>query len=121
MLIAYSSSGCSDTAYADLIVEEEEIFYVPNSFTPDNYQYNQVFQPVFSSGFDPYSYQLLIFNRWGELIFESFNHTVGWNGSYGRNGEVEMCQDGTYIWQIYFKSSNNDDRKLVTGHVNLLR
>jgi gliding motility-associated-like protein len=121
MLIAYSSSGCSDTAYADLIVEEEEIFYVPNSFTPDNDQYNQVFQPVFSSGFDPYSYQLLIFNRWGELIFESFNHTVGWNGSYGRNGEVEMCQDGTYIWQIYFKSSNNDDRKLVTGHVNLLR
>jgi gliding motility-associated-like protein len=121
MLIAYSPSGCPDTAYASVFVEEEEIFYVPNTFTPDGDQFNQVFQPVFSSGFDVYSYQLLIFNRWGELIFESFDHTIGWDGSYGANGEVELCQDGIYIWKIYFKRTSDDERRSVTGHVNLLR
>jgi gliding motility-associated-like protein len=120
-LVVENDYGCVDTAQVFIVVEEELIFYVPNAFTPDNDQYNQVFQPVFTSGFTPSSYQLLIFNRWGELIFESFDHTIGWDGSYGRNREVEMCQDGTYIWKIYFKSSNNDERKSVTGHVSLLR
>jgi gliding motility-associated-like protein len=59
----------------------------------------------------------LIFNRWGEVIFESNNALIGWDGTY--SGEV--CQDGTYIWQITFKEIGKDKRIVVRGHVNLLR
>jgi gliding motility-associated-like protein len=120
-LVAMSPLGCADTAYATIIVQEEILFYVPNTFTPDDDDYNPIFQPVFTAGFDPYDYTLLIFNRWGEIIFESRNAAIGWNGTYGSNGEIEMCQDGTYTWKIEFKTNASDERKMVVGHVNLIR
>ena len=120
-LIAYSPFGCADTANTTIQVYEELIYYVPNTFTPDDDSFNPIFQPVFTSGFDPYDYSLYIFNRWGELIFESHDATVGWDGTYGSNGEIEMCQDGTYTWKIEFKVTRWDERKQALGHVNLLR
>lgn len=120
-LIAYSPLGCSDTAVATIQLQEELIFYVPNTFTPDDDNFNQTFQPVFTSGFDPFDYTMLIFNRWGEIIFESHDAAVGWNGSYGNNGEVDLVQDGTYTWKIEFKTNRNDERKMVVGHVNILK
>ena len=120
-LIAYSPLGCTDTALAYINVVEELIYYVPNTFTPDDDNFNPVFQPIFTAGFDPYDYTLLIFNRWGEIIFESKDASIGWNGTYGSNGEIQMCQDGTYTWKIEFKTKLNDERKMILGHVNLVR
>lgn len=116
-LIAYSPLGCSDTAYATIQLTEEVIFYVPNTFTPDDDDYNPTFQPVFTAGYDPYDFTLLIFNRWGEILFESHNADIGWDGTYGGG----LVQDGTYTWKIEFKTTANDERKLVVGHVNILR
>ena len=121
ILIATSPLGCTDTATAIIQVYEELLFYVPNTFTPDIDNYNPIFLPIFTSGFDPYNYNLMIFNRWGEVIFESNDPQVGWNGSYGNNGEIEMCQDGVYTWKIEFKVTRNDERKRAVGHVNLIR
>jgi gliding motility-associated-like protein len=64
---------------------------------------------------------LRIYNRWGELIFESHDVSVGWDGSYGDSGQIEICQDGTYTWKIEFKTSMNDERKSIQGHLNLIR
>ncbi len=116
-LIALSQYGCSDTAYAIIEVQEDLIFYVPNTFTPDNDNYNETFQPVFTSGFDPYDFNLLIFNRWGEILFESNNANVGWDGTYGG----KIVKDGTYIWKIEFKTKYTDERQIHRGHVNILR
>jgi len=118
-LIAYSSIGCSDTAYATVKVNEEVIFYVPNTFTPDADDHNETFQPVFTSGYDPFDYTLLIFNRWGEIIFESHNVDVGWDATYG--GDHINVQDGTYTWKIEFKTTQTDERINVVGHVNVIR
>jgi gliding motility-associated-like protein len=120
-LVATSPLGCTDTATTIIQVYEELLFYVPNTFTPDNDKYNPVFLPIFTSGFDPFDYNLMIFNRWGEVIFESNNHEVGWDGSYGKNGEIEMVQDGVYTWKIEFKVTRWDERRRVVGHVNLIR
>lgn len=120
-LIAYSPFGCTDTAYSTIQIQEELIFYVPNTFTPDDDDYNPIFKPIFTAGYDPYDYTLLIFNRWGELIFESHNTDIGWDGSYGSNREIEMVQDGTYTWKIEFKVTVTDERKMVVGHVNVIR
>jgi gliding motility-associated-like protein len=118
-LIATSSLGCVDTAYGFIQVQAELLYYVPNSFTPDKDDYNEIFKPIFTSGFDPYDYTLLIYNRWGEIIFESHNAEIGWEGTYGVNGEI--VQDGTYTWTIEFKRSINDAHKQIQGHVNVLR
>ena len=120
-LIAYSPLGCTDTATSVIQIYEELIFYVPNTFTPDNDDYNPTFKPIFTSGFDPQEYVLYIYNRWGELIFESHNAEVGWDGSYGSNREIDLCQDGTYTWKIEFKVTRWDERKIAVGHVNLIR
>jgi gliding motility-associated-like protein len=121
VLVATSPLGCIDSAQATIQIQEPLIYYVPNTFTPDNDNFNQTFKPIFTSGFDPYDYTLYIFNRWGEIIFESHDANVGWNGTYGSNGEIEMVQDGTYTWKIEFKTKANDERKMIIGHVNILR
>ncbi|MDH4474644.1 MAG: gliding motility-associated C-terminal domain-containing protein [Fluviicola sp.] len=122
MLIATSDLGCVDTAYQIIQVTEELIFYVPNAFTPDGDEFNNLFKPVFYSGFDPYDFSLLIFDRWGEIIFESNDATMGWDGTYGANDSNNgIVQNGTYTWKIEFKSSVTDERKIALGHLNLLR
>jgi len=120
-LIAFSPFGCSDTTQSTIQIQEQVIFYVPNTFTPDFDSYNQSFKPIFTSGFDPFDYSLFIYNRWGEVIFESHNSEIGWDGSYGNQRQTEMIQDGAYTWKIEFKTTSTDERKMVTGHVNILR
>jgi gliding motility-associated-like protein len=117
MLIAYNEAGCSDTAMYSIQVQERLIFYVPNTFTPNGNTRNELFQPIFTSGYDIYSYELMIFNRWGEILFESYNDKVGWDGTYGG---VLLPQD-TYVWRIRFKLLDDDDYQEYYGHVNLLR
>lgn len=120
-LYAFSPLGCVDSAFATIQINEPVIFYVPNTFTPDFDDYNQTFQPIFTSGYDPYDFTMLIFNRWGEIIFETHDVTFGWDGSYGSNREIDMVQEGTYTWKIEFKTTATDERKMVVGHVNIIK
>jgi gliding motility-associated-like protein len=116
-LVVSTNEGCRDTAYAIINIADRIVFYVPNSFTPDGDKFNETFTPVFTSGFDPMDYNLILFNRWGEIIFESNNAKVGWDGTYGG----KPVKDGTYVWKIEFKETMSDKRHIHTGHVNLLR
>ncbi|HZH86732.1 MAG TPA: PKD domain-containing protein [Brumimicrobium sp.] len=120
ILIATSSMGCSDTTSTVIPVEEELIYYVPNSFTPDGDNLNQTFKPIFTSGFDPLDYHFVIFNRWGETVFESHNANFGWDGTYGIDQQL-IAKEGTYVYTIEFKRNNNDKRMKISGHVNLLK
>jgi gliding motility-associated-like protein len=120
-LIASTSFGCIDSAMAIIEVQEGLLYYIPNTFTPDGDLFNQTFKPIFTSGFDPFDYTLLIFNRWGEIVFESRNPEIGWDGTYGGNHEIGLCQEGVFTWKIEFKTIRNDERKMMVGHVNMLR
>lgn len=117
-LIASSPSGCTDSLTQFIGYQEPLIFYVPNTFTPDQDQFNQQWKPVFTSGFNPYDYHLRIFNRWGELIWESFNYETGWDGVYGKDFQA---QDGIYTWEITYATKTNNEKQRVTGTLNLLR
>lgn len=118
-LTAISDFGCMDQAQLIIEYDEQEIFYIPNTFTPDGDNFNQIFTPVFYSGFDPYNFEMLIFNRWGEIVFETHNAEIGWDGSYGVKGIKAM--DGTYSWKITYKNPKTDERKVIVGHVTLMR
>jgi gliding motility-associated-like protein len=116
-LIAVNQVGCTDTVIQEIFVDEELIYFVPNTFTPDGDALNNTFEPVFASGFDPFDYSLLIFNRWGQVIFESHDATIGWDGTY--NGKY--VQDGTYTWKLEFKLKSSDERKVAVGHILMMR
>jgi gliding motility-associated-like protein len=116
-LISESSEGCLGSSQITIEFIEGLIYYIPNTFTPDGDVYNQTFKPVFTSGFDPYNYEMLIFNRWGEILFETHDVTYGWDGKYA----LKNCQEGIYSYKITFKNPILDERKVVCGSINLLK
>lgn len=116
-LMVENEFGCKDSSMLYIQVKGDEIFYIPNTFTPDGDEHNNIFIPVFTNGFDPANFQLEIYNRWGELIFQSLNSNKGWDGFY--NGKLSPV--GTYVWKVIYKNPDLDDYKVVTGHVNLIR
>lgn len=115
-LVAVNEFGCTDTNSQVVLITEPVLFYVPNTFTPDGKLFNEVFQPVMTQGFDPYQFQLTIFNRWGETVFVSQHPKKGWNGTY--NGQP--VPEGTYVWQIEFQNTQKIN-EVHRGHVNLMR
>lgn len=116
MLIANNISDCPDTMSLNILVVEDLNVYVPNSFTPDGNSFNNIFLPIISGDIDSNSYSLQIFNRWGNIVFESYNIYEGWDGTYKFND----VQDGVYTWRIKLKSKSNNSRKEFTGHVVVL-
>jgi gliding motility-associated-like protein len=62
---------------------------------------------------------MYIFNRWGELIFESHDAKMGWDGSYGNL--ALPVQNGVYSYKIIYKNPQVDERKVVVGHITLIR
>ena len=95
----------------------QELIFIPNTFTPDGDENNNEWAPVFTSGFDPYRFELLIFNRWGQLIWESHNPYSKWDGTY--NGM--KCQDGIYFWTVTYGVEKTDERKQIQGHLTIIR
>jgi len=119
IVVKKENGPCYVEQTLQVIVSEcpDMIYYIPNSFTPDGDEHNNTFKWIFTSGFDPMGFNILIYNRWGELIFESNNHMSYWDGTYGD----KICQSGTYTYKVRFKDAKTDKKYLLTGHVNLIK
>lgn len=115
-LIVETARGCIDTVEYIMHVLPDILFYAPNAFTPDGDEFNQSWKPVIE-GIDEQDYEILIFNRWGELIWESHDINVGWDGTY--NGK--RVPQGSYSWVAKVKSSYNDDKKTFSGSITILK
>jgi gliding motility-associated-like protein len=117
MLIASANGGsCPDTAYATVFVSPELLIWIPNAFTPNNDLKNDLFLPVFSDPTYVVSYSMMIFDRWGNLIFSTEDPLLGWDGRT-KNTRAEV---DTYVFRISVKGTDNIPHKYV-GHVNLIR
>lgn len=99
-----------------MIIDPDLLIYVPNTFTPDGDGINDAFLPSLD-GFAMREYNLTIWNRWGELIFETNDESEAWDGSHGG----ALVQDGVYIWQVELHAHEFVGRKKLRGHVTLLR
>ena len=115
-LIVENSYGCMDTTTRIVRIQNEVILYAPNTFTPDGDELNQNWR-VFIQGVDIYNFDLEIYNRWGEIIWESHDPDASWDGTY--NGEI--VKDGTYIWKIRAFDQENDNKYEFNGFVNVIR
>ena len=112
-----ANNTCHDEHSELLVVQDEILFFIPNSFTPDGSGKNDRFRPQFISGIDIYQFRLQIFDRWGALIFESNDPLGSWDGFYG--GAV--VTEGTYVWKLDFIETMVDKTHTHTGTVNVLR
>jgi gliding motility-associated-like protein len=95
----------------------EPLIYIPNAFSPDGNEFNEVFLPVVSD-FDPSYYELIIYNRFGRPIFQSNDPSVGWNGTMNTTSEPAMT--GLYLYSLSIRDGNGIEI-LKRGHVSLLR
>lgn len=116
-LVATNDLNCSDTICHDVIIGEEFYFFIPNTFTPDGDGDNDFFFPK-GLGIENVEYELLIFNRWGDIIWRSQTTNGMWDGTENNSGKV--CQEGVYVWKL---KTINKGRKNIEkiGHVNLIR
>lgn len=118
-MTAFNEVGCFDTTSIDIHVYEELIFYVPNTFTPNDDEKNQTFYPVLSQGMKRTYMDFYIYNRWGELVFESHDPAYGWDGTYGPT--ALDCPSGTYTWKLKLETLQTQEIVEFHGHVNLIR
>jgi gliding motility-associated-like protein len=111
-----SNGGCIATDEVVVTVDCNFIF-VPGAFSPNNDGVNDVFRAM---GKDIAKFDMKIFNRWGELIFETQYPDIGWDGTYKNLPE----QVGAYVWVI--DATDSEGKKLLingknSGNVTLLR
>jgi gliding motility-associated-like protein len=115
MQIATNEFGCKDTSYQKLMIEPFSI-YVPNSFTPDGNEFNDDFNGLF--GLEVYGWELSIYNKWGEMVYQTNDPQFGWDGS----SQGTLVQQGTYAYVLkYISCDKPEGWQTITGHVNLLR
>jgi len=114
-LTVYNSFGCSDVITKEIIVEPYFTFYIPNVFSPDFDGKNDTF---FGVGIGIVDYEITIFDRWGEKIFESNNIEKGWDGK--ANGGAEIAQQDVYVWKVNLKDIFNKKHEYI-GRVSLIK
>lgn len=108
------ANGCSasDTITVDVI--QPCPFYIPNAFKPESETNNNAFG-VFSPTLQAEGFLLRIYSRWGELVFESTNPQISWQGQY----EGNMAQSGVYVYQLEMNTCGEQVKK--SGTFTLIR
>ncbi len=115
-LAVESEFGCIDTGRLTVEILPFNV-YTPNAFRPDSeIPENREFMPV-GVGVDPEAFQMQIFNRWGEMIFETTSLEKKWDGTTKNNKPAPM---GNYIWKSEFKDVQGFHHSMK-GQVLLIR
>lgn len=118
-LFVYNDGGCMDSVTHCGNIYEKELVFFPNAFSPNADNLNDEFGPVFTNV--DYTrmqdYTFFIYNRWGEMVFESDKPNYRWNGQNKNNGQMEA---GVYFYYCKFTMPHGDvyERK---GDVTLLK
>jgi gliding motility-associated-like protein len=111
-------TGCMDIITRRVEVKPELIIYVPNAFTPDGDGLNDLWGPVLTN-IDTKEYELLVFDRWGEAVFETSDPTLKWNG--GLNNGDYYLEPEVYIWTLEVKEKGSLKEFKLNGQVTLVR
>jgi len=114
-LMVENTYGCRDTMVESLYVIPEPYFYAPNAFSPDGDGFNETYFPK-GYGISAEDYEMLIFDRWGDLIFRTDVLFGAWDGKVkGR----EVLQD-VYSVRFNFTDIHKQKHKVI-GHITILK
>ncbi len=117
-LLATDLYGCIDLFEGSIVVESQFYLFVPNTFTPNNDGINDVFRVAFSD--EPVYYRLQVFNRHGNVVFDTTDHEKAWTGNVDNVGEY-YCPNGSYSWRILAKAKEQVEMLTFEGHLNIYR
>jgi gliding motility-associated-like protein len=112
-----SPYGCVDSTAKEIIVNQEFTFYMPNAFTPEGNGKNDFFYPK-GEGWDLNNYGFYVFDRWGEMIFETNDYNEYWDGK--DMGSTKICPQGVYTWLVIVKDFAGETHTF-NGFVTLLK
>jgi len=113
-----SIEGCPDSTCKTIPVRDEQTFFAPNAFTPDNDGINDYFRP-YHFGYVDNSYLMRIYDRWGILIFETGDPEEAWIGNVMRGNHFAPVD--VYTWIVEMKRREGAQTERFTGHVTLIR
>jgi gliding motility-associated-like protein len=116
-LIVSNSTGCTDTVYRNIVVTPSMLIYIPNSFTPNRDGKNDVFIPEGIGMKMLKNYRMMIFNRWGEQIFETTDVEIPWTGK--KPGGTDLLQQDVYVYRIEVVDNDGNEHTFV-GHVSMI-
>jgi gliding motility-associated-like protein len=114
-LIANNTYNCPDTSVQEVCIRPEFIIYFPNAFTPNDDGDNETFTGY---GIGIQTFELYIFDRWGNMIFFSDDMSLGWDGRV--KGHPEICQQDVYVWKAKVTDVLGQKHSYM-GHVTLVR
>ena len=117
-LQAENQFGCIDTICRLLVIEGVVLVNVPNAFSPDGDNLNEVFNPI-ALGISSENYLFQIWTREGQLIFETNQPNMPWDGSV--NSGNYYSKNDVYTWVLEAQDAMTGDKITYRGHVNLLR
>lgn len=112
--------GCTDTSRQRINVREDKGVYIPNAFTPGvSRGVNDTFFPVVHGTLREADYNMYIYNRWGNLLYQTNNLTDSWDGSF-LGKEV---QEDVYVYKITFlpEGAEEGDYIMYKGHVSVIK
>jgi len=113
-----ASFNTADTIIANFS-KEPFLYFVPNTFSPNNDNLNEVFKPVLN-GNDPSYYHFSIYDRWGVLIFETSDPEAGWNGTYKGNG-THYVENDAYVWKLQARPIGSREKLELMGTLTLFK
>lgn len=115
-LTVSNTPSCVDDTTICLVVEPDFTLYIPNSFTPNGNGLNDEFYP---KGENIAEFEMLIYNRWGNLVFRADDISKHWNGTWqGKGGEI--VEQDVYVYIINLKDKVGQKRQFI-GHVTVIK
>jgi gliding motility-associated-like protein len=117
-LIASDTIGiCKDSITKCLPYECVFTFYIPNAFTPNNDGLNELF---LGKGTCIQDFNLYVFDRWGNKIFQANDITQGWDGKVQRGLGGKVVQEDVYVWKVYITEYSGKKHSYV-GRVSVVK
>jgi gliding motility-associated-like protein len=119
-LTGWDANQCSTIVTRQVIIEEGFVVFMPTSFTPDNDNLNEALRPVISGADRIKFYNFVVFDRWGNIVFETNDYKQWWNGdSQALSGYY--VPNGSYQWRMEVLLEGLEDRKVYKGSVTIMR
>lgn len=109
-----SAAGCEGNDSIKIWVVNQPTLWVPNAFTPNGDGLNDFLRPI-SVGYSKIHY-FRVFNRWGEMVFETNEFSKGWDGRY----KGQFADIGTYYWLLNVSNRFGKD-EMIKGDAILIR
>ncbi len=115
VLVVADAYGCQDSTTIQIVIDGEMEIWIPDAFSPNGDGINDVFKPS-GNGYGLEGYEMVIYDRWGQIVFTSSLFNVGWDG---KMKGVVLDINGVFVYRIVIYDYKGK-MFIYKGHVTIL-